>query len=140
MQDQIPTEANENKPLPNGVYEAVVRRIVHREHVGFCHVVTVFLFLPHELTHLVADITLPHQFDRDAHQQLVSFCASVGLPPEAILNAPGKFKGRTLRIKTRQCQRETSSGVDWYSKVVEFLPFGTPQERNTELGMTMVPR
>ena len=139
MEQSAPRNTEDNPSLPDGVYEAVVRRIVHRELVGFYHVVAVFLWLPHELTQFVADINLPHQFDRDAHQQLVSFCGAVGLTPEAILNAPSKFAGRKLRIKTRRYQRETSSGVDSFSRVVEFLPFGTAQERNTELGMAMIP-
>ena len=136
----IPRHPSENMSLPDGIYVAIVRRIVHRELIGFHHIVAVFLWLPHELTQVVKEINLPHQYDRDADQQLGSFCASVGLPREAILNAPGKFKGRKLRIKTRRCQRETSTGVASYSEVAEFLRFGTAQERNTELGMAMIPR
>ena len=140
MEQSTRRQTEDNPSLQDGVYEAIVRRIVQREHVGFSHVVTVFLFLPHELTQFVAEITLPNRFDRDAHQQLVSFCGAVGLTPEAILSAPCKFTGRKLRIKTKRCQRESSSGVDSFSKVVEFLPFGTPRQRNTELGMAMIPR
>ena len=140
MEQSTRRQTEDNPSLQDGVYEAIVRRIVQREHVGFSHVVTVFLYLPHELTQFVAEINLPNRFDRDAHQQLVSFCGAVGLTPEAILSAPCKFTGRKLRIKIHRCQRETSSGVDSFSRVVEFLPFGTPQQRNTELGMAMIPR
>lgn len=140
MEQSALRRMEDNPSLPDGAYEAIVRRIVHREHVGFSHVVTVFLYLPHELTQFVAEINLPQHFDRDAHQQLVSFCGAVGLTPEAILSAPRKFTGRNLRIRIRRYQRETSSGVDSFSKVVEFLPFGTPQQRNTELGLAMIPR
>jgi len=140
MEQSAPRRMEDNPSLPDGAYEAIVRRIVHRELIGFHHIVAVYLWLPHELAQFVAEINLPHHFDRDAHQQLASFCASVGLAPEAVLNMPSKFAGRKLRIKTRRCQRETSSGVAWFSKVVEFLPFGTAQERNTELGMAMIPR
>lgn len=140
MEQSIPRNTEDNLSLPDGVYEAVIRRIVHRELIGFHHIVVVYLWLPHELTQFVAEINLPQHFDRDAHQQLESFCDSVGLAPEVILNTPSKFAGRNLRIKTRRCQRETSSGVDSFSRVVEFLSFGTPQQRNTELGMAMIPR
>lgn len=139
METSLRRNTEDNPPLQDGTYEAVIRRIIRREHVGTCDVVTVFLFLPNELTHVVAEINLPHRFDHDVHQQLVSFCASVELTPESIRNAPSKFSGRKLRIKTRRCQRETSSGVEWYSRVVEFLRFGTAQERNTELGINMIP-
>lgn len=140
MEQSAPRNTEDNPSLPDGVYEAVIRRIVHREHAAFCHVVTVFLFLPHELTQFVAEINLPHQFNHDADRKLISVCSAVGLTPEAILNAPIAFPGRKLRIKIRRCQRDSSSGIASYSQVVEFLSLGTPQERNTELGLAMIPR
>lgn len=139
MQQSIPRRIEDNPALQDGLFECVVKRIIHEQVVGVGKQVTVLLWLPQELAHLVAVITLPHRFDSEAHQMMLAFCNAVGLSPEHLLKTPGKFEGRRLRVRTRRCLQDDSSGISWFSKVVEFVPFGSDAERNTELGMDMIP-
>ncbi len=139
MEQSIPRRIEENPSLHDGLYECVVKRIIHGRVVGIGQQVTALLWLPQELTHLVTVITLPHRFNSEAQQMMLAFCNAVGLSPGHLLKTPGKFEGRQLRVKTRRCLQDTSSGISWFAKVVEFVPFGSEAERNEELGMDMIP-
>ena len=139
MEQSIPRNIEDNPSLQDGLYECVVKRIIHGRVVGIGQQVTVLLWLPQELTYLVAVITLPHQFNSEAQQMLLAFCNATGFSPEHLLKTPGKFEGRRLRVKTSRCLQDSSSGISWFSKVVEFAPLGSEAERNEELGMNMIP-
>ena len=139
MQESMPRKLEDNPSLSDGLYECVVKRIIHGQVVGIGQLVKILLWLPQELAHLVAVITLPHQFDSEAQQMLLAFCNATGLSPGHLLKTPGKFEGRQLRIKTRRCLQDSSSGISWFSEVVAFVPFGSEAERNEELEMDMIP-
>ena len=138
MEQSIPRRIEDNPSLQDGVYECVVKRIIHEQVAGIGQQVKILLWLPQELAQVVAVITLPHRFNSEAQQMMLAFCNAVGLSPGHLLKTPGKFEGRQLRVKTRRCLQDTSSGTIWFAKVVEFVPFGSEPQRNEELGMDMV--
>lgn len=73
MQRSTPRTTEDYQPLQDSLYETVIRRVVHSEDLGFCHVITARLFLPHDLNKFVAEISPPHCIGHQAHQQQAFF-------------------------------------------------------------------
>jgi len=48
-------------------------------------------------------------------------------------------KGRRLRVKTKRSYYDADGTTHWYSDVVGFWPLGSDEQRNTDLGMHLVP-
>ncbi len=69
----------------------------------------------------------------------MDFCSAINVDIRQLLNTPAKVKGRRLRVKTKRSTYDSDGTTHWFSDIVGFLLFGTEPERNTELGMAMVP-
>ncbi len=70
----------------------------------------------------------------------MDFCAAINVDIRHLLNTPRHAKGRQLRVKTKRSYYDADGTTHWFSDIVGFMPFGTDEQRNTELGMAMVPR
>ena len=69
----------------------------------------------------------------------MDFCSAINVDIRHLLNTPAKVKGRRLRVRTKRSYCDVDGTTHWYSDIVGFLPYGTDAERNTELGMDMIP-
>ena len=69
----------------------------------------------------------------------MEFCSAVNVDIRHLLKMPAKVKRRRLRVKTKRAYYDVDGTTHWYSDVVGFMPHGTDEQRNTELGMNMIP-
>lgn len=137
MSESIPRHPSENPSIPAGIYPAVIKKVTHREYAGGDHYIRIVMWLPDQMKHVVSNIYAPHQFSQRAQQRLSMFCLMVDLTPYDVLENPGLFEGRKLRIQVRRFQDETSLTQRQYSDVELFLPELDEDELNTDLGMPM---
>ena len=139
MQPRIPQHPAHNPALPDGLYGAVIRDIRLRRSSRETQISLLF-YLPDQQMFMVTRLRAPQRlFNRQDHRRLTDFCAAVNIDIRHLLNTPAKLKGRRLRVKTKRSYHDVDSNIHWYSEIVGFMPFGTEPERNTELGMAMVP-
>ena len=139
MEQSIPRGIEDNPSLPDGQYDALIRGIRLRRSSHETQIV-LLLYLPEQQMYLVADLRAPKKsYNGQDHRRLVDFCAAVNIDIRHLFNTPAKVKGRPLRVKTKRSYYDADGTTHWYSDIVGFIPLGTDAERNTELGMDMIP-
>ena len=139
MGRSTPRRIEDNPALPDGQYDALIRDI-HLLRSSHDTQILLLVYLPEQHTHLVARFRAPNKsYNGEDHRRLMDFCAAINVDIRHLLKTPAKVKGRRLRIKTNRSYYDVDSNIHWYSDIVGFLPFGTDAERNTELGMAMIP-
>ena len=137
MQQSTPRHIEENPPLQDGIYDAVIRDI--RLQQFHCETqISLLLFLPEQQMRLVCGIRAPKRsFNGQDHRRLMDFCAAINVDIRHLLNTPGRVKGRRLRVKTKRSYYDANRTTHWFSDVAGFMPYGTDEQRNTELGMNI---
>ena len=139
MQPSIPRHIEDNPPLPDGLYETVIRNIRLQRSSRETQILLLF-YLPDQQMHLIARLRAPKKsYNWQDQRRLMDFCAAINVDIRHLLNTPRHAKGRQLRVKTKRSYYDADGTTHWYSEVVACLPYGTDAERNTELGMSMVP-
>ncbi len=139
MQPRIPQHPAHNPALPDGLYGAVIRDIRLRRSSRETQISLLF-YLPDQQMFMVTRLRAPQRsFNRQDHRRLMDFCSAINVDISHILSTPAMVKGRRLRIKTKRSTYDSDGTTHWFSDIVGFLLFGTEPERNTELGMAMVP-
>ncbi len=139
MQQSMPRNTEDNPSLPDGLYDAIIRDISLRRSSRETQISLLF-YLPEQQMHLVCRLRAPKRsFNGQDHRRLVDFCAAINVDIRHFLSVPAKVKGRRLRVKTERHYLDVDSNIRWYSDIVGFMSLGTDEQRNTELGMAMVP-
>ncbi len=139
MEQSIPRRIEENQSLPDGQYDALIRDIRLRRSSRETQILLLF-HLPDQQMHLLTRLRAPKKsYNWQDHRRLMDFCAAINVDARLVLGRPAQAKGRRLRIKTKRSYHDVDGTTHWYSDIVGFLPYGTDAERNTELGMSMVP-
>jgi len=139
MEQSIPRRIEENPPLQDGQYDALVRDIRLRRSTRDTQIL-LLVYLPEQQMHLVTSLRVPRRsYNGQNHRRLMDFCAAINVDIRHLLNTPAKVKGSGLRVRTKRSYYDADGTTHWYSDIVGFMPYGTEPERNTELGMAMVP-
>ena len=139
MAQPSPRHIEGNPALPDGLYDSVIRDISLQRSSRETQIV-LLLYLPEQQMHLVCELRAPKRsYNGQDHRRLVDFCAAVNVDIRHLLTTPAKLKGRQLRVKTERSYCDVDGTTHWYSEVVGFMPFGTDEQRNTELGMDVIP-
>ena len=139
MQPSILRQIEDNPSLPDGLYDALVRDILFRRSSRETQILLLF-YLPDQQMHLVTRLrALKSSYNQQDHRRLVDFCSAINVDIRHLLNTPRHANGRRLRVKTKRSYYDADGTTHWYSDIVAFMPFGTDAERNTELGMDMIP-
>lgn len=139
MEQSIPRRIEENQSLPDGQYDALIRDIRLRRSSHDTQILLLF-YLPEQQMHLVTSLRIPERsYNGQDHRRLVEFCSAINVDIRHVLNTPAKVKSRRLRVKTKRSYYDADGTTHWYSDIVAFMPLGTDAERNTKLGVAMVP-
>ncbi len=129
----------ENPALPDGLYDALIRDIRLRRSSRDTQISLLF-YLPDQQMHLVCGLRAPKRsFNGQDLRRLMEFCSAINVDIPHLFNTPAKVKGRQLRVKTERSYCDSDGTTHWYSDIESFTSFGNDAERNTELGMNMVP-
>ena len=135
----MPRNIEENRSLPDGQYDALIRDIRLRRSSHDTQILVRF-YLPDQQMHLIARLRAPKRsYNGQDHRRLMDFCTAINVDFRHLLNTPAKVNGRRLRVRTKRSYYDADGTTHWYSDIVAFLPFGTDAERSTELGMDMIP-
>ncbi len=138
MEQSIPRRIEENPPLQDGQYDALIRDIRLRRSSRETQIFMLF-YLPDQQMHLVTNLRIPKRsYNRQDYRRLMDFCSAINVDVRRLLNTPAKVRGRRLRVRTKRSYYDSDGTTDWYSDIVAFMPSGADAERNTELGMDMV--
>ncbi len=138
MQQSIPRRIEDNQSLPDGLYDALIHDIRLQRSTRDTQIL-LLLYLPEQQMHLVTRLRAPKRsYNGQDHRRLMDFCAAVNVDIRYLFNTPAKVKGRRLRVKTKRSYYDADGTTHWYSDVEGFLPVGSDEQRNTELGMDMV--
>ena len=139
MEQSIPRRIEENSSLPDGQYDALVRDI-HLQQSSRETQIHLLCYLPDQQMHLVTGLRVPKRsYNRQDHRRLMEFCSAINVDIRHLLNTPAKVKGRRLRVRTKRSYYDSDGTTHWFSDIVGFMPFGTEEQGNTELGMEMIP-
>ncbi len=139
MEQSIRRRIEDNPSLPDGLYDALIRDIRLQRSSGETQLLLLF-YLPDQQMHLVTRLRAPtRSYNGQEHRRLMDFCSAINVDIRHLLKTPRHAKGRQLRVKTKRSYYDADGTTHWYSDIVGFLPYGTDAERNTELGMNMVP-
>ena len=139
MEQSIPRRIEENPPLQDGSYDAVIRDISLQRSSRETQILLLF-YLPEQQMHLVCGRRAPKRsYNQHDHRRLMDFCSAIDVDIRHLFNTPAQVKGSRLRVKTKRSYYDAGGTTHWYSDIVGFLPFGTDAGRNTELGMNMIP-
>ena len=139
MEQSAPQRIEDNPSLPDGLYGAVIRDIRLQRSSRDTQILLLF-YLPDQQMHLVTRLrALKRSYNQQDHRRLMDFCAAVNVDFRHLLKTPAKVKGRRLRVRTKRSYRDADGTTHWFSDIVGFMPFGSDEQRNTELGMAMVP-
>ena len=91
--------------------------------------------------HLVTSLrATKRSYNGQDHRRLMDFCAAINVDIGHLLNTPRHAKRRQLRVKTKRSYYDADGTTHWFSDIVGFMPFGTDEQRYTELGIAMIPR
>ena len=138
MEQPAPRRIEENPPLPDGQYDALIRDISLRRSSRETQILLLF-YLPDQQMHLVTSLRAPKRsYNGQDHRWLMDFCSAIHVAIRHLLSTPGRVKGRRLRVKTKRSYYDSDGTTHWYSDVVGFMPVATDEQANTELGMDMV--
>ncbi len=138
MEQSIPRIIEDNPPLPDGQYDALIRDIRLQRSSRETQIL-LLLYLPDQQMFMVARFRAPTKsYNGQDHRHLMDFCSAINADIRHVLNTPAKVKGRRLRVKTKRSYHDVDGTTHWYSDVVGFMPIGSDEQRNTELGMDMV--
>ena len=139
MQQSMPRRIEDNRSLPDGQYDALIRDIRLQRSSRDTQILLLF-YLPEQQLHLACGLRAPKKsYNGQDHRRLVDFCAAVNVDIRHLLTTPAKLKGRQLRVKTKRSYYDADGTTHWYSDIVGYMSLGSDAERNTELGMDMVP-
>ncbi len=139
MEQSIPRRIEENPSLQDGQYDAVIRDIRLRRSSHDTEILVLF-YLPEQQMHLFACLRIPERsYNRQDQRRLLDFCSAINVDIRHLFNTPAKAKGRRLRVRTKRSYYDSDGTTHWFSEIVGFMPFGTDEQRNTELGMNMAP-
>ncbi len=139
VQQSMPRQIEDNRSLPDGQYDAVIRDISLRRSSRETQIALLF-YLPDQQMHLATGLRAPRRsYNRQDHQRLTDFCSAINVDLRHLLNTPAKVKSRRLRVRTKRSYYDADGITHWYSDIVGFLPYGTDAERNEELEMDMIP-
>ena len=120
MMQFIPTHPSENPHLEdNAVHNAEIREITDRVYNIDSRLIHVLFWLPEEDLHLCTTFYFPHGYSIRSQQRLWHLCRAVGLELYQVIEEPGQFTGKSLRIKTYTVNPKSGRR---YSDVELFLP------------------
>ena len=138
MEQSIPRRIEYNPSLQDGQYDALIHDIRLLRSSRDTQILLLF-YLPDQQMHLVTRLRAPKRcFNGQDHRRLMDFCAAVNVDIRHLLNTPAKLKGRRLRVRTKRSYYDADGTTHWFSDIVGFMPLGSDEQRNTELGMDMV--
>ena len=139
MEQPTPRHIDENPSLPDGLYDVLIHDIRLQRSSRDTQISALF-YLPEQQMYLVTHFRAPKRsFNGQDHRRLVDFCAAVNIDIRHLLNTPGQVKGCRLRVRTKRSYYDSDGTTHWFSDIVGFMPFGTDEQRNREIGMAMVP-
>lgn len=118
----VPQHPSDNPSLPDGVYDATIKQIVHGEYGSDGHFVRFLFWLPDQGKCLVTNFYFPNGQSIKTQQRLWNLCSMVGLELVDVLEEPKRFEDRRLKIKTRKVEPTDSHSSRSYSDVALFLP------------------
>ena len=139
MEQSIPRRIEENRSLPDGQYDALIRDIRLSRSSRDTQILLLF-YLPDQQMFMVARFRASQRtYNQQDHRRLMDFCSAINVDARLLLGTPAKVKGRRLRVRTKRSYCDVDGTTHWYSEIVGFMPLGTEAERHGELGMAMAP-
>jgi len=140
MKPSTPRRIEDNPSLPDGQYDALIRDIRLQQSSHDTQFLLLF-YLPEQQLHLITRLQASKRsYNGQNHRRLMDFCSAINVDVRLLLGTPAKVNGRRLRVKTKRSYCDSDGTTHWYSDIVGFMPLGTDEQRNTELGMNMIPR
>ncbi len=119
---RIPSHASENPRLADGIYAAMIERVIEDTYGDDQPLVQVVFWLPDEEVHLVTNFYFPTGNSWKVQRRFWVLCQIVGLEPSDLVYEPDLFEGRRLRLMTCRVDPMESNVAWWYSDVNRFLP------------------
>ena len=139
MEQSIPRQLEDNPSLPDGQYDALIQDIRLQRSSRETQIL-LRCYLADQQMHLVTSLRVPKRsYNGQDHRRLMDFCSAINVDIRHLLNTPAKVKGSGLRVRTKRSYYDSDGTTHWYSDIESFTSFGNDAERNTELGMNMVP-
>ena len=119
MMQFIPTHPSENPHLEDdAVHNAEIREVTDRVYNIDSRLIHVLFWLPDVEKHLCTCFFFPGGFSIRSQQRLWHLCQAVGLDLHQVIDEPGQFTHKSLRIKTYTVSHDGAI----HSDVELFLP------------------